>query len=95
MWSGVRLTKRQVTSRPELWMKLGRNAKLKEKHKWAMEKQSSIMPEDHEEFILLTLRTRNSKKPLGILENVNTNGSRYALQDMQEEQEWRDPWQDE
>ena len=43
MWSGVRLTKRQLTSRPdhlwpELWIKLGRNAKLKEKHKWSDEK---------------------------------------------------------
>ena len=43
MWSGRRLTKRQVTSRPdylwpELWTKLGRNAKLKDKQKWSMEK---------------------------------------------------------
>ena len=43
MWSGWRLTKRHVTSKPdhlwpELWTKLGRNAKLKEKRKWAIEK---------------------------------------------------------
>ena len=43
MWSRERLTKRQVTSRPdhswpELWIKLGRNAKLKERHKWAIGK---------------------------------------------------------
>ena len=43
MWSGERLRKRQVTSRPdhlwpELWIKLGRNSKLKEKHKWSNEK---------------------------------------------------------
>ena len=43
MWSGERLTKRQLTSRPdhlrpELWIKLGRNAKLKEKHRWSNEK---------------------------------------------------------
>ena len=42
MWSGERLTKRQVTSRPdllwpELWIKVGRNAKLKERHKWSDE----------------------------------------------------------
>ena len=42
MWSGERLTKRQATSRPdhlrpELWIKLGRNAKLKEKNKWSDE----------------------------------------------------------
>ena len=43
MWSGERLTKRQLTSRPdhlwpELWTKWGRNDKLKEKHKWSDEK---------------------------------------------------------
>ena len=43
MWSRGRLTKRQVTSRPnslwpELWTELGRNAKLKEKQKWSIEK---------------------------------------------------------
>ena len=42
MWSGERLTRQQVTSRPdhlwpELWLKLGRNAK-KEKRKWSKEK---------------------------------------------------------
>ena len=39
----VGLTKRQLTSRPdhlwpELWIKLGRNAELKEKQKWSNEK---------------------------------------------------------
>ena len=43
MWSGRILTKRLVTFRPdhlwpELWIKLGRNAKLKEKQKWSNEK---------------------------------------------------------
>ena len=43
MWSGERLTKREATSRPdhlwpELWTKLGRNAKLREKQKWSNEK---------------------------------------------------------
>ena len=43
MWSGGRLTKRQATSRPdhlwpEPWTKLARNAKLGEKHQWAIEK---------------------------------------------------------
>ena len=32
-----------------------------------MKNQNSIMPEDYEEFISLTLRTRNSKKPLRML----------------------------
>ena len=42
MWSGERLTRKQVTSRPdhlwpELWEKMGKNAKLKEKQKWSHE----------------------------------------------------------
>ena len=49
------------------------------------------MPEDYEEFISLTQRTRNSKRPLRMLQEIgNTDGSRYALQDKQEEQEWGD-----
>ena len=43
LWSGRRLRKRQETFRPdhswpELWEKMGRNAKLKEKQKWSNEK---------------------------------------------------------
>ena len=43
MWSGRRLTRKQLTSRPdhlwpELWTKLGRNAQLKERQKWSNEK---------------------------------------------------------
>ena len=43
MWSGRRLRKRQATSRPdhlwpELWIKVGRSAKLKENPKWSIEK---------------------------------------------------------
>ena len=42
-WSGVRLTRKQLTSRPdhlwpELWKSMGKNAKLKEKQKWSEEK---------------------------------------------------------
>ena len=42
MWSGERLTRKQLTSRPdhlrpELWIKLGRNDKLKERQKWSNE----------------------------------------------------------
>ena len=43
MVRGGRLTRKQLTSRPdhlwpELWTKLGRNAKLKEKQKWSNDK---------------------------------------------------------
>ena len=43
MWSGERLTKRQATSRPDhlwpkLWRGMSKNARLREKHKWAIEK---------------------------------------------------------
>ena len=61
MWSGRRLTRMQLTSRPdhlwpELWTKLERNA-MREKQKWSIE-----------ESISLSLRTRSSKKPLGMLQ---------------------------
>ena len=43
LWSGERLTRKQLTSRPdhlwpELWTKLGRNVELKERQRWAIEK---------------------------------------------------------
>ena len=43
MWSGERSTRKQLTSRPdhlwpELWERMGKNAKLKEKQKWSHEK---------------------------------------------------------
>ena len=43
VWSGWILARRQLTPRPdhlwpELWIKLGRNAKLKERQKWSNEK---------------------------------------------------------
>ena len=43
LWSGRRLTRKQLTSRPdhlcpELWTKLGRNAQLKERPQWSHEK---------------------------------------------------------
>ena len=43
MWSGGRLTRKQLTSRPdhlwpEIWKKMGKNAKLKEKQTWSNEK---------------------------------------------------------
>ena len=42
-WSGGRLTRKQLTSRPdhlwlELWKSMGKNATLKEKQKWSEEK---------------------------------------------------------
>ena len=43
MWFGGRLTRKQLTSRPdhlwpELWKSMGKHAKLKEKQKWSEEK---------------------------------------------------------
>ena len=43
MWSGERLTRKQLTSRPdhlwpELWKSMGKHAKLKEKQKWSNQK---------------------------------------------------------
>ena len=99
--SGWRLTNRQATSRPhhlwpEHWRGMSKNAKLREKHQWAIEKPKLdnarrlrgiyfIDPEDKE----FKETIQKCKKKIG-----NTNGSSHALQDLQEEQAWRDPWQD-
>ena len=74
---------------------MSKNAKLREKHKWAIEKPKLdnarrlrgiyfIDPEDMEFKEII-------KKKKTQWENGNADGSRYALQDMQEEQEWGDP----
>ena len=53
---------------PEIWKTMGKNAKLKEKQNWQLKNRNSkTHEEDHEGFISLTLRTRSSKKPSGML----------------------------
>ena len=68
MWSGVRLTRKQLASRPdhlwpELWKSMGKHAKLKEKQKWSNESSIWKTHENCEGSISSTLRIRNSKKP--------------------------------
>ena len=68
MWSEVRLTRKQLTSRPdhlwpELWKSMGKHAKLKEKQKWSEKRIISTTHENCEESISSTRRRRNSKKP--------------------------------
>ena len=95
MWSGGTLTKRQATSRPdhlwpELWRGMARNAKLREKHKWAIEKTKA------RECWKITRNLFHRPGGQGIQRNhsecskeiENTKGSSHALQDMQEEQAW-------
>ena len=48
LWSGERLTRKQLTSRPdhlwpELWEKMGKNAKLREEQKWSIEEPQLII----------------------------------------------------
>ena len=92
MWSGRRLTRNKLTSRPtylwpELWKTMGKNAKLKEKQKWSNEKFHLenarklrgiyfIDPEDKE----LKETIKNARKEIG-----NIDGSCYALQNYEEE----------
>ena len=67
-WSGGRLTRKQLTSRPdhlwpELWKSMGKNAKLKEKQKWSNENSILTMHENCGESISSTPRIRNLRKP--------------------------------
>ena len=62
-----------------MWSGLGWNAGLKEKPKWSTEDQNSIMLEDYEEFLSLTLRTRSSRHHKQCSQEIgNADGSRYA-----------------
>ena len=95
MWSGGRLTRKQLTSRPdhlwpELWKSMGKHAKLKEKQKWSEEKLHLenarklrgiyfIDPEDKE----FQETIKNARKKL----KRNTSGSCYALQNHEEQKE--------
>ena len=68
MWSGERLTREQLTSRPdhlwpELWKSMGKHAKLKEEQKWSNETSILKTHENCEGSISSTPRIRNSKKP--------------------------------
>ena len=72
MWSGCRLTRKQLTSRPDhLWPelrdKMGNNAKLTDKQKWSHEKPHLILHENCEGSVSLTRRTRNLRRPLRML----------------------------
>ena len=67
MWSGERLTRKQLTSRPdhlwpELWKSMGKHAKLKEKQKWSEEKLHLEKHENCVGSISSTPRIRNSKE---------------------------------
>ena len=100
IWSGRRLTRKQLTSRPdhlwpELWKSMGKHAKLKEKQKWSEEKIHLenarklrgiyfIEPEDKE----FKETIKECSQEIG-----NADSSRQALQDMQERQAWGDLWQ--
>ena len=68
MWSGVRLTRKQLTSRPdhlwpELWKSMGKHAKLKEKQKWSEEKIHLENARKLRGIYFIDPRIRNSRKP--------------------------------
>ena len=63
IWSGERLTKRQATSRPDhLWPKCQRTPSWGRSINGQLKSQSSMMQEDYEESISLTLRTGSPRK---------------------------------
>ena len=88
MWSGERLTRKQLTSRPdhlwpELWEKMRKNAKLKEKQKWSHEKPKLENARKLRGIYFIDLEDKEFKETIknGSQEIGNTSGSRYALQD--------------
>ena len=86
IWSRGRLTKRQATSRPdhlwpELWIKLGRNAKLKERPKWSNEKPKLDNARRLPGNYFFDPEDKEFKETIKNARIGNTGGSRYALQD--------------
>ena len=71
VWSGVRLTRRQLTSSPDHGQNSGRKweemLSRRRSRNGQMKNENSIMPEESEGSISLTWRTRNSKKPSRML----------------------------
>ena len=96
MWSGERLTTRQLTSRPdhlwpELWTKLGKNAKLREKQKWSNEKLHLENARKLRGIYFIDLEDMEFKEITKMQGKIgNTNGSSHALQDLSEKQAWGD-----
>ena len=67
MWSGVRLTRKQKTSRPdhlwpELWKSMGKHAKLKEKQRWSEEKLHLENARKFRKIYVIDPEDMNSKK---------------------------------
>ena len=88
---GERITRKQLTSRPdhlwpELWEKMGKNAKLKEKQKWSHEKPQLDNVRKLRGIYFIDPEDKEFKDHQKCSQEIgNTNGSRYALQDMQEQ----------
>ena len=95
-WSGWRLTRKQLTSRPdhswpEICTKLRRNVQLKERQKWSYEKKCQKITRNLIHWPWEQEVQRNHQKCSQ--EIGNTSGLRYALQNKQEIQMWSDRWQ--
>ena len=98
LWSGERLTRRQLTSRPdhfwpELWIKFRRNAKLKERHKWSNEKPKLDNARRIRGIFFIDPEDKEFKQTIkNACKKLETSMAPAALQDSQEKQACGDPW---
>ena len=71
---------------------IGKKCELREKHKWAIEKPKLNKARRLRGIYFIDPEDKEFKETIwNARKNENTNGSRHALQDMQEKQEWGDP----
>ena len=97
VWGETDKTASDIQAWPFTARTLERN--VKETLSWGRSKnchlknQSSIMQEDYEESVSLTLKIWSSRKSSKNARRTleTPNGSSHALQDLQEKQAWRDP----
>ena len=93
------MTRKQLTSRPdylwpELWTKLGKNAKLKERQKWSHEKPQLANARKLRGIYFFDPEDKEFKETIwnaGKKLETPMDPAMCALQDMQKKQAWRDP----
>ena len=71
---------------PELWRGMARNAKLRDKLKWAIEKPKLVNARRLREIYFIDPEDKEFKEIIRTARKIGkTNGSRYALQNYEEQ----------
>ena len=99
MWSERRLTRKQLTSRPDYFMartlrENGKECQAEGKEKWSHEEPQLKVQENYKEFFSLTHRTRNLKETIKNARKKLETPLAPAMpcKTSKEQSAWSDPW---